>query len=50
MEKNSSNGDNNSVSNDDNNKRIKRKKTATIPFRIDSEYEQLLRSEADEKK
>ena len=50
MEKNSSNIGNNGLSNDDNNKRIKRKKTATISFRMDSKYEQLLRNEAEEKK
>ena len=53
MNKDSSN--NNSINNDElnsynNNKRIKRKKTATISFRIDSEYDKLLRSEAEEKK
>jgi uncharacterized protein (DUF1778 family) len=46
---------NSSISNydndtDNNNKSIKRKKTATISFRIDSEYDKLLRSEAEEKK
>ena len=50
MEENSSNIGNNGLSNDDNNKRIKRKKTATISFRMDSKYEQLLRNEAEEKK
>ena len=50
MEKNSSNIGNNGLSNDGNNKRIKRKKTATISFRMDSKYEQLLRNEAEEKK
>jgi hypothetical protein len=53
MDKNDSSGNN---GNDDsrgghyNEKRIKRKKTSTISFRIDSEYEQLLRNEAEEKK
>jgi uncharacterized protein (DUF1778 family) len=42
---------NNELNNDkDNDKNIKRKKSATISFRIDSEYEKLLRSEAEEKK
>ncbi|MGA9840805.1 MAG: hypothetical protein WBQ25_00660 [Nitrososphaeraceae archaeon] len=50
MEENSGNSSNNGLSNDDNNKRIKRKKTATISFRMDSKYEQLLRNEAEEKK
>jgi hypothetical protein len=50
MEENSDNIGNSGLSNDDNNKRIKRKKTATISFRIDSKYELLLRSEAEEKK
>lgn len=50
MEENSSNIGNSGLNNDDNNKRIKRKKTATISFRMDSKYEQLLRNEAEEKK
>ena len=53
MDKNSRNNDNNGnsiLSNHYNEKRIKRKKTATISFRINSEYEQLLRNEAEEKK
>jgi hypothetical protein len=50
MKKNSSNIGNSGLNNDDNNKTIKRKKTATISFRMDSKYEQLLRIEAEEKK
>ena len=53
MKKNSTNNNssnNYELNSDKNDKRIKRKKTATISFRIDSEYDKLLRSEAEEKK
>ncbi len=53
MKKSTSNDiDNNELDSDSeyHDKTIKRKKTATISFRIDSEYDKLLRGEAEEKK
>lgn len=50
MDISNSSSSNKELNNNKNNKNIKRKKTATISFRIDSEYEKLLRSEAEEKK
>jgi uncharacterized protein (DUF1778 family) len=50
MKKNSSNNNNINYNDNNDSKGIKRKKSATISFRIDSEYEKLLRSEAEEKK